>query len=371
VSGFSFSATVHSKQYDYTVRTMNFDSIHRIVINLNDHDRVLCTREIDYDPELTDEKLMELVKRHHEERVVSLQELMKISAKLESKPDVDSNYKLGLVFLNCGLAKETIGEFKRALALDPENAPILNHLGLALLLEDKVGDALQVYERTVALKSHYPDIHNNYGLALLRAERYDQALQEFDQALGLNNRYAEAHFNVGLCLVSQGAASGQLAPEKRARVNTHLAQAAQLNLMFNNEYLKVAQNYFSKDQYPEARQALLECKAGVMADAGSEVYHEFYLRLKYGEEGVDRKATEHYIAKLEDILEKHPQYVDIHNDLGVAYLIQCRFLFNRAINEFKRALAINANYSQAKKNLKLSENEGKGFLILLRAILYF
>ncbi|MEW6516416.1 MAG: tetratricopeptide repeat protein [candidate division FCPU426 bacterium] len=371
MSGFSFNTTIHSKQYDYTVRTMNFDSIHRIVINLNDRDRVISTREIDYNPELTDEKLMELVKRHHEERVVSLQELMKISAKLESKPDVDSNYKLGLVFLSSGLAKETIGEFKRALALDPNNAPILNHLGLALLLEDKTADALKVFERTVSLKPNYPDVHNNYGLALLKAERYDQALQEFEQALSLNGRYAEAHFNLSLCLVSKAVTDSGLAPEARDQINAHLAEAAQHNLMFNNEYFKVAQNYLAKDQYAEARQAMLESKSAVMSDAGSEVYHEFYLRLKYGEEGVDRKSTEHYIAKLEDILEKHPQYVDIHNDLGVAYLIQCRFLFNRAINEFKRALAINPNYSQAKKNLKLSENEGKGFLILLRAILYF
>lgn len=371
MSGFSFSATIHSKQFDYTVRTVNFDSIHRIVVNLQEHERVLSSRAVDYDPDLTDEKLMELVKRHHEERVVSLQELMKISAKLESKPDVDSNYKLGLVFLNSGLAKETIGEFKRALALDPENVPILNHLGLALLLEDKVSDALQVYERTVALKANYPDVHNNYGLALLRAERYEQALQEFEQALSLNNRYAEAHFNLALCLASQAAPAGRLAPAGREQLTAHLNQAAQLNPLFNNEYFKVAQNYLSKEQYTEARQALLESKTAVMSDAGSEVYHEFYLRLKYGEEGVDRKATEHYIAKLEEILEKHPNYVDIHNDLGVAYLIQCRFLFNRAINEFKRALAINPNYSQAKKNLKLSENEGKGFLILLRAILYF
>ncbi|MBN1596233.1 tetratricopeptide repeat protein [candidate division FCPU426 bacterium] len=371
MSGFSFTTTLHGKQYDYTVRTMNFDSIHRIVINLNDDSKVINTREIPYDSNLADEKLMENVKRCHEERVNALQELMKISAKLETKPEVDSNHKLGLVFLNNGMGRETIMEFKRALSLSPDNAPILNHLGLALLLEEKYAEAIKVFKRAVEIKPTYPDLHNNYGLALLKTEQYDEALGEFELAVDINKKYAEAHFNIGLCLVSRSAQNGQGTPAMKEKIQNHLQRAVESNVYFNNEYYKVAQNYLAKDQYAEARQALIEAKTAVLSQTGSEIYHEFYLRLKYGEEGVDRKATEQYISKLEDILDRHPQYVDIHNDLGVAYLIQCRFLFNRAINEFKKALAINSEYTQAKKNLKLAENEGKGFLILLRAILYF
>ncbi len=371
MSGFSFTTTIHGKQYDYSVCTVNFDSIRRIVINLNDHERVISTREVSYDPDLPEEKMVELVKQHHENRVESLQELMKISAKLEKKPDVNSNHKLGLVFLSNGMGRETIAEFRRALSLAPDNASLLNHLGLALLLEEKSGEALKVYEQALELKPHYPDLHNNFGLVLLKTEKYEQALQEFEKALAINKKYAEAHFNVGLCLVSQAVANGGLPKDIGNQVQRHLTQAVQYNVYFNNDYFKVAQNYLAKGQLNEARQALIESKTMVLSQSGSEIYHEFYLRLKYGEEGVDRRATEHYIAKLEEILEKHPQYVDIHNDLGVAYLIQCRFLFNRAINEFKRALSINPNFSQAKKNLKLAENEGKGFLILLRAILYF
>jgi hypothetical protein len=55
--------------------------------------------------------------------------------------------------------------------------------------------------------------------------------------------------------------------------------------------------------------------------------------------------------------------------LGIAHLIQCRNLFLRALEEFRVSLRINPGYKRAEKNLKLSENDGKGFLILLRAIL--
>ncbi|MCD4813582.1 tetratricopeptide repeat protein [bacterium] len=371
MSGFSFTSTIHGKQYDYTVRTMNFDSIRRIVINLNDKDKVINTREIPYDPALSDENLMERVKLQHHERVNGLQELMKISAKLEVKPNVDSNHKLGLVFLHNGMGRETIAEFKRALSLSPESAPVLNHLGLALLLEEKHAEALKVFKRAVELKPTYPDLHNNYGLALLKSGEFEDAQKEFNHAIEINGKYAEAYFNIGLCLVSQVAGNGTPTEDVQQRITRNLNKAVEFNAYLNNQFFKVAQNYLSKEQYDEARQALIEAKTEVLSQTGSEIYHEFYLRLKYGEEGVDRRATEQYIIRLEEILEKHSHYVDIHNDLGVAYLIQCRFLFNRAINEFKRALAINENYTQAKKNLKLAENEGKGFLILLRAILYF
>lgn len=371
MSGFNFTTTIHGKEYDYTVRTMNFDSIRRIVINLNDHDKVLNTQEIPYDIKLSDDDLMSLVKQKHEERVDTLQELMKISAKLEAKPEPEANHKLGMVYLNNGMGKEAIAEFKRALQIDDNHAPLLNNLGLAFNMEGRFKEALDVYFKAVELKPNYPDIHNNYGMALLQSENFQDAINEFDRALEIHPKYSEAHFNLGLCLVAQASVNGVVDDEFKQNISRHLAQAVEFNVYLNNEYFKVAQSYLIKNQFKEARQALLETKASVLSQKGSEVYHEFYLRLKYGDEGVDRKSTESYIAKLEEILEKNPHYVDIHNDLGIAYLVQCRFLFTRAIKEFKTALAINPNYGHAKKNLKLAENEGKGFLILLRAILYF
>ncbi len=371
MSGFSFSTTIQGIERDYTIRSMNFESIRKIIINLNERDHVINTQEIPYNPNQGDEELMAMVKRLHEERVEVFRELLKISKKLEKKPDANSNYKLGGIFLKNGMGKEAVAEFKRALMLDPDKAPLLNHLGVALILEEKYGEAIKNFQRAIEIKSTYPDIHNNLALAFLRTENYSEAIVELEKSLEIHPKYAEAQFNMGLCLVSQAAVKGKLDDEEKEKVNMHLSQAIEINTGFNNEYYKIAEGYLAKERFKEARQALVEARTAVLSQSGSEIYHEFYLRLKYGEEGVDRKSTERYISKLEDVLERHPNYVDIHNDLGVAYLIQCRFLFTRAINEFKKALAINSDYAKAKKNLKLAENEGKGFLILLRAILYF
>jgi tetratricopeptide (TPR) repeat protein len=371
VSSFSFSTTVHALDRDYTVKSMNFESLRRIIINLSDHDRVLNTRDVPYDASIADEELMNLVKRKHEERVENLQELLKISSKLEQKNDMDANHKLGLVFLNNGLGREAAIEFERSLGQEPNRAPVMNHLGLAYLQEERMLDAEKIFRQALALKPEYPDLHNHLGMALLKSGNYVEALAEFQRALEIHPGYAEAYFNYALCLLAQATADNSASDAVKADLLQHLNRAVELNAYYNNEYFKVAQSHLAKNQLAECRHALVEAKTSVSSQTGSEVFHEFYLRLKYGDEGVDRKATERYISRLEELLDKNPQFVDVHNDLGVAYLIQCRFLFNRAINEFKRALALNPNYSKAQKNLKLAENEGKGFLILLRAILYF
>ncbi len=371
MSGFNHTTTIHGNEHDYNVRTMNFDSIRKIVVNINDQDRVLNTQEIPYDEKISEEELKTLVKDEHEQRVNTLQELMKISAKLQSKPEADSNHKLGQVFLNNGMGKEAIAELKRALVLQPDYVPMMNHLGLAHMQENQFDEALAIYQKAVTLKPNYPDVRNNFGVALMNKDQFVQALQEFEKAIEFNPRYAIAHFNLAHCLVSQASAQDGADDTVKQAIADHLKQAVEYNVYLNNEYFKVAQTYLAKGQFKETKQALQETKSAILFQNGTEIYYEFYLRLKYGDEGVDRKSTEKYISKLEDILEKNPHYVDIHNDLGVAYLVQCRFLFTRAIKEFKTALALNQDYAHAKKNLKLAENEGKGFLILLRAILYF
>jgi len=96
---------------------------------------------------------------------------------------------------------------------------------------------------------------------------------------------------------------------------------------------------------------------------------EFYLKFMYGGKGKDNRFIASYLDELRREIERHPDYADLHNNLGIAYLIMCRNLFLKALEEFREALRINPTYKKAKKNLKLSENDGKGFLILLRAIL--
>ncbi|MBN2090588.1 hypothetical protein JW964_13335, partial [candidate division KSB1 bacterium] len=97
--------------------------------------------------------------------------------------------------------------------------------------------------------------------------------------------------------------------------------------------------------------------------------NEFYLKFMFGGKGKDDLYIEDYIRQQLQLISDHSNYADLHNNLGIVYLIQCRNLFLKALDEFREALKINSDFKKAEKNLKLAENDGKGFLILLRAIL--
>jgi len=214
---------------------MNFESVRKIIVNLNDRDRVVNTREIPYDGKLSDEELVVLVKRVHEERVEGLQALMQISTKLEQKNEVESHHKLGLVFLRNGMGREALEELRRALALESDNASVLNDFGLASMLVENFSQAEETFRRAIELRPNYPDLHNNFGAALLQLARYPEALQEFETALGIHSGYAEAHFNLGLCLLTQSLGNGKMAEDVEGRMQTHLARAVELNASYDNQ----------------------------------------------------------------------------------------------------------------------------------------
>jgi hypothetical protein len=89
----------------------------------------------------------------------------------------------------------------------------------------------------------------------------------------------------------------------------------------------------------------------------------------YGGKGLDNTTIRRYEERLKLALKDNADYADIWNNLGVIHLIQCRNLFLQALGEFRKSLDINPDFEKAKKNKILVENDGKEFLILLRAIL--
>jgi tetratricopeptide (TPR) repeat protein len=80
-------------------------------------------------------------------------------------------------------------------------------------------------------------------------------------------------------------------------------------------------------------------------------------------------TIEEYIDLMDSKIEKYPHYPDLRNALGKAYLVKIRALLNAARKQFKKALELNPEYLEARKNLELIENELKGFILFLRAIL--
>jgi spermidine synthase/predicted TPR repeat methyltransferase len=99
---------------------------------------------------------------------------------------------LGLARAERGDLEAAIAEFRRALALDPNNGATHWHLGAALASRGASADAIQHLARAVALDPRNSQAHSDLGLMLATQGKFDVAEDHLEQALALDPQSAEA-----------------------------------------------------------------------------------------------------------------------------------------------------------------------------------
>ena len=63
--------------------------------------------------------------------------------------------------------------------IDPSDAGAHNNLGVALVKQDRINDALAQYAEAVRLNPEYVDARNNLGATLAKLGRNDEAIAQF------------------------------------------------------------------------------------------------------------------------------------------------------------------------------------------------
>jgi len=220
---------------------------------------------------------------------------------------------------------------------------------------------------------NYPDLHLQLGRTLWNQERFSVARRQFKRAIDLNENYWDAYFSLGYVLVEstiEFPVHAELAPpierlreaEKNFRKALRLTQGLDTDLMEAGiEKLKEinaaseALDYFDQARKTNIRAQLFDS--------------EFYLKFMFGQLDDNCQTLDFYIETIESVLLENPSYADLRHSLGVAYLLKGWQCFGKATGEFEKAVDINPAYEKAKKKLKLMQNDGRGLLILLRAIL--
>jgi tetratricopeptide (TPR) repeat protein len=102
--------------------------------------------------------------------------------------------------------EEAVAEWRKAAALNPNEASNYFNLGAALFDAGRVDEAIGEYERALAGNPEYAEAHTNLGAALARKGRMDEAVAHFRQALVLNPLQANARSNLGTILAQTGHA---------------------------------------------------------------------------------------------------------------------------------------------------------------------
>lgn len=129
--------------------------------------------------------------------------LLEPALKLPSVPAEAWNLA-ALVRLAQGLGADALKAAKRAAAMAPKAAGVLNTLGLACEAENDAGGAERAFRRAADLRPDVAIFHYNLGKCLTRQRRWEPALVALRNALRCDPRMAAALNNMGVCQKNLG-----------------------------------------------------------------------------------------------------------------------------------------------------------------------
>jgi tetratricopeptide (TPR) repeat protein len=130
-------------------------------------------------------------------------------AKAESKKKMAGEVKVlfdgGLALAQAGKYDEAIVEYKKALAIDPEQPYIEANMADAYSKANNLDEALAAYQRATALKPDDPAIMTNLGVILGKMGKTAESQEAFKKAAAMNPAAAgQNYYNLGATLVNSG-----------------------------------------------------------------------------------------------------------------------------------------------------------------------
>ncbi|MGA2729072.1 MAG: tetratricopeptide repeat protein [Terracidiphilus sp.] len=146
------------------------------------------------------------------------QEAEAITEWIKLKNDNPDNARivnnLGVALTRTGKYDEAVPQFEKALELNPQYNLVHVNLGRALMGAGQTDAAVAEYEKAVQLYPDSADLHNSLGSALEQQGRIDDAIAQFKNAIQIDPELADAHNFLGLALLSQGQAGQQAAAQQ-------------------------------------------------------------------------------------------------------------------------------------------------------------
>lgn len=115
---------------------------------------------------------------------------------------------------------DSVALFQRAIDVVPDNALAQNNLGMALVEQNKIADALEHFQKAVTFAPEDTDARSNLGNALRALGRPAEATVAYNEALTQTPTDPSIHYNLATALVDLGRADEAV---------THLREAVRLD----------------------------------------------------------------------------------------------------------------------------------------------
>ena len=116
---------------------------------------------------------------------------------LETAPDnADVLNLLGLIAQTKGLHNEAVGYFYRAAASAPRHFPIFFNLGISLSAVGRPIEAIEAYKKALQLKPDLKEAFLGLGNTYWQLNRTEEAAEAFENALKIDKNYSDAAVNL-------------------------------------------------------------------------------------------------------------------------------------------------------------------------------
>lgn len=355
---------------EYLIQTLNDRNRRCVTSSVFSDGELLETRDEQLESNVSPQDTLQRVKDAHEERTREIEFLVDLYKHALAEGDEEQMIHLGEALLYKRMHREAEKLFKSAVQTNPEAHQAWVNLGLVHFELRKWSEACEEFSKAVEMRPKFADYRNHLGEAYLALDSCKRAVIEFEEAVKLNVYYGEAYLNLALAYILNA-----IRREDFKLFSTHGERTAEMLRksemimpdMIDQVYLD-GKKSLERGDLEQAFQKLLSIREKRKA-AKRRGFANSYLKFMLGAKQINERFLTRRIKNLKDAIAVNPHFADLHNDLAIAYTLLGSYIHQKAVEEYQKALTINPDFEKAKRNLKLSQNELKGFEVLMKAIM--
>jgi len=229
--------------------------------------------------------------------------------------------------------------FSHILDVTKNNYMAHSGLGLALVQQGNIHDAVIHCQKAIKIKPDYARAYINMGMALATKQGYlNEAVRCLEKALNISPDNVKAHNNLGVYLLQLGRDSDAVACFKKA---------TEIQPDYSRAYYNLG-NIFNNQGKTDEAVRYFQTALSISPDSVDARYNLATALMKLGN---IPEAIEH----LEKALVFKPDDADIHNQLGIALAMNGNI--KEAVEHFKKALQIKPDDADILHNLEKAETE--------------
>ena len=228
--------------------------------------------------------------------------------------------------------KNSTAVFKNAVTVTDNNWLAYNNLGLALMRNGKLNDAVFYYKKALQIKPDYLTALDNLGLTLHQLGKFEEAIFYYTKTLKIDPKHARVHNNIANLLTTLG---------KLEEATKHYKKAILIDPEFAEAHYNLANVLAAQGQLDKA---VFHYESAIKNDSEySDAYYSLGCIL------LRQKKFKKALAHFAQVIKINPDYKQAYNQIGIILLQFGKI--NEAEIFFSKAVQIDHDYKDALNNL--------------------